>query len=81
MSCDDDCLTKANANYTYGKLKDVLLFAVEPLVTLKEQTHLKLSHDLPIQGLLQGRDGGPPCRFIKKPIKSTWIVSTSSLFG
>ena len=35
MSDDDCCLTKANANYTYGKLKDALHCDVELLSKLK----------------------------------------------
>ena len=56
MSSDDDCLTKANANHTNGKLKDVRLLQVgAKKIKLKEQTCLKLARDLPILGLPQER--------------------------
>ena len=40
MNCDDDCLAKANANYTCGKLVDVLLLTAGAIY---EITRTKMS--------------------------------------
>ena len=37
MNCDDDCLTKANANYVCGKLMDVCLLTERANLKLKER--------------------------------------------
>ena len=54
MNSDDDCLTKAKTNYTYGKLTDVLLFHSGSIL-MTEYTYLKFCHGVPTQGLMQGK--------------------------
>ena len=56
MSCDDDCLSGPNANYSeWTNLTDVLLLAVGAIMKLKKQKSLKFCHGLPIQVLLRDR--------------------------
>ena len=55
INSDDICLTTANANYTYGKPTNVLLFTVGAILKLKEQPCLNFCHEQTTQGLLQDR--------------------------